>query len=667
MEAWRARRRRLQLQQILLLVIRCLIPVVLGLALAQPLLSGTNLFKNSGNVIHLIIDNSMASSLEDSAGETPLDRHQAKALEIIKSANPGDEIGVIPLSGVDQRQLIPVQRDHSAVVAAIKRMTSTRGPADIPRVLEDVSRRISGDSTHSHRVVLLTDFREGSGRIDEPLPSGLLNMEHIQLEYSSPATDPIEQVRVTNVTPLRRIALREGGVESLASQCLVYLERDGEQLPGTTTTLKAISSSGQTTTKQISWKPGVREAVVDLLLPLEISSGDVSSIRIEAGNSIAAQQHHTLIEMQDVLRVVILDRDKLGRDALPVELDAANWLERALKPSEELPIEIRRVDPVSMVRGDFLDVDAVILLRPDLLENEGWHSVADFRENGGLVMVIPPGDRTVHGWTDAMIREMDIDWTFAKETTLLDPHEGLVVSEADDSVLGIIGVELPGLLEPVGVQKILEVSPGIEAVTSLRTDSGQPLLITESKPGKGTLLFLATSPRLDWTSLPANPLMVPLVQESLRGGLHIGRSQQNMVVGVPIHEHVHELQTGELRHSDGTSVLISDPQSSLDRPGTWLLSGDDGSGSDRIIANVDSSAGDMDYQQAEAVDAWLADTGQWQVMTEKTSTDGPGYNLVWLLLGILAGLLLIESLLSRLFNPHSSGMKLQTGFVGSAP
>lgn len=665
LEAWRARRRRLQLQQLLLLAVRCLIPVVLGLALAQPLLSNDGLFGTSGTIVHLVIDNSMASGGLDDTGETPLDRHQAEAYAVIESLNQGDEVGVIPLSQIHQRHSIPAQRDHSAVREGIKRITTTHGPANLSQALDEVARRITSDTSQSHRVVLLSEFREGSGRIDEPLPPDLFQSDRIQLEYTAPATTSIEQVRIIDVTPLRRLALRQGGVESLASQSLVRLERDGEQLPETTTTLTAMSSSGRQTSRQVNWQGGVRDVVVDFLLPVDVEDGGVSPIRIEVGVAAPAQQRHLLVEMQDVLRVVILDRERLGRDQLPLELDSANWLQRALRPTTELPIEIRNIDPAAIVSGDLLDVDAVFLLRPDLLQTEGWRDIEAFHGHGGLVMVMPPGDRAVHGWTDTMIETMNLDWSFSPETQLLDPPEGLVVTDSDDSVLRIIGAELPNLLEPVEVHQILEVDPGLGGSVSLRTDTGRPLLVTESKPGRGTLLLLTTSPRLDWTSLPAKPLMVPLIQESLRGGLHLGRGKQSIVVGRPLLQSEQDWTHGELRHPDGTSILLDDSEAVIDRPGSWLLIGENGVHDGRIVANVDPTGGDLDRQSAEAVEAWLAETGSWSVMNEQVKAAGPGRSLVWILLSILAVLLVLESLLSRWFSPRGTDAMSTIGYAGA--
>ncbi len=64
LEALRKHRRRLQLEQLLLLAVRCLILFLLGAALARPFLESAGLLEGSGSrVVYLVIDNGLASGV----------------------------------------------------------------------------------------------------------------------------------------------------------------------------------------------------------------------------------------------------------------------------------------------------------------------------------------------------------------------------------------------------------------------------------------------------------------------------------------------------------------------------------------------------------------------------------------------------------------------------
>ena len=72
-EAYRKHRRRLQLEQLLLLAIRCLILALLGFALARPLLEESGLFDAGGaRIVYLVVDDGLISGVELPAGETAL-------------------------------------------------------------------------------------------------------------------------------------------------------------------------------------------------------------------------------------------------------------------------------------------------------------------------------------------------------------------------------------------------------------------------------------------------------------------------------------------------------------------------------------------------------------------------------------------------------------------
>src|SRR5688500_16187448 len=64
LEAYRRQRQRIQLEQFLLLLVRCLILLVLGLALSGPLLGGIASglgVDTSGRVVCLVLDDSLSS------------------------------------------------------------------------------------------------------------------------------------------------------------------------------------------------------------------------------------------------------------------------------------------------------------------------------------------------------------------------------------------------------------------------------------------------------------------------------------------------------------------------------------------------------------------------------------------------------------------------------
>ena len=64
MEAYKQQRRRLRLEQLLLLAARCLVIALAGLAIARPMLGRAGILGGRGSItLYLLIDNGLASSV----------------------------------------------------------------------------------------------------------------------------------------------------------------------------------------------------------------------------------------------------------------------------------------------------------------------------------------------------------------------------------------------------------------------------------------------------------------------------------------------------------------------------------------------------------------------------------------------------------------------------
>src|SRR6478735_2909634 len=84
LEAYRQNRRRIRMEQLLLLAARCLVVALAGLAIARPLLGQAGLLGGRGAVtLYLLVDNGLASSALDESGKPALERHKARAAALL--------------------------------------------------------------------------------------------------------------------------------------------------------------------------------------------------------------------------------------------------------------------------------------------------------------------------------------------------------------------------------------------------------------------------------------------------------------------------------------------------------------------------------------------------------------------------------------------------------
>ena len=235
-------------------------------------------------------------------------------------------------------------------------------------------------------------------------------------------------------------------------------------------------------------------------------------------------------------------------------------------------------------------------------------------------------------------------------------------------MLGLLAGELEDLLRPVLVDRRLLVSPGERTETILAAEDGSPWMLTawtrpdEDDPAAATdpgglLVLIASAPMLEWTNLPTKPLMVPLVQETMRQGIGLARAASRPRVGerprlvrLPAADRLED-PAGEVIPitADGRPV---DP---LVRPGVHRVLDQAGAEIGVVSVGVDPAGGRTETQPAESVSVWLARSGRWQSM----AADDPAASLRTAparagldrpLLMLLVILLVLESLLARRFS-----------------
>ncbi len=107
LEAYQQQRKKLRLQQLILLATRCLLLLAAGLAIARPLAAGAGAYTGPRDVF-ILIDNSLASQLRAQDTSTrALDRHIDEAKKIIASLGSSDRAGVVTTANPELASVLP--------------------------------------------------------------------------------------------------------------------------------------------------------------------------------------------------------------------------------------------------------------------------------------------------------------------------------------------------------------------------------------------------------------------------------------------------------------------------------------------------------------------------------------------------------------------------------
>ena len=665
-QAWAARRRRVRMEQWILLTLRCLVPLILGLALAQPLLGDSSWLGGSTHR-YIVIDNGVATSAISPGGETDFELIREQASNFIRSSNHGDRVTIIETT----RPLAPTHPTSDPEQAAdhIESIQQSFLESNLETTLRGISRSIENQpGDESHELIVFSPFRSGSIRTRDAseleFPTGTT------LRFSSPATDPLENIRFTSIEPLRRFMLRdpgeiESGQASLGRTATATIVRDGTTLEEREISISA-STNGGTTHRTYGWKTGQQEAEVEIQLPPVRGDEDSPTIKVTIDTVDANPIDNTWylsMDMVERIRFLILDRPSDGFQGV----NQSRWLEFALNPGELDLMEVQVMDPMAIMTSDLEDLDVLVVARPDLLQDTGIDLVDSFKEQNGIVLLFPPADQEIHHWTTMVQEKLDLPWQWNQEVRTHDEPMGLRGSDASRRYLAPIAGDLPVLLESIRVMKSLELDPSSDANVLLTLEDGSPLLVVTNpgEDGSGTIIHTTTPMDPAWTDLPTKPLMVPLFQELIRSSISNQRVKQQQLVGSSFKSSGSSIidDSGvRIPIDPGTSTTISAP----DHPGNWVVRSRMNEDVGTVSVNITPGSTNTNIVDTSNLPSLLGGSGSWTEMTRDNSGNpsiaGPGTSLTRLLLLVLLIIIIIETILSRLFT-HSSNKVVPRGAV----
>ncbi len=686
-EAYRKQKRRMRFEQWLLLLLRCLIILMLGLAVARPRLVGAlgqwfGGLDSRGRVVHIVIDDAMSTGVSDGPGVTRFDRLIAKAEAVVDALEPGDRATIWRAGRPAGAVIAEPTADRAVLHDALKQMRPGYSRSDLATALELISDSMEASKAEpDHSVtVLLGDFTRSARYIEHSADPDNRASGGGALIVSRPFPG-VDNIQVLSVTPRRRVVwvdgLTGGGISAE-----VLVARYAEELPeaSASLTVALIDAGGRSlaSLRRRVYFPagqGVTSVSVDLpveavLSKLDAQAGEILTIRAQlesvTGGLTPDDQAHTAVELRRRLRVAVVD-EQVGVSLDPdAGLSPGQWVTLALNPTgigQTGAIETTPVTAAGLSNPSSLEsLDAVMLMRPDRVFNQDWRRLASFAESGGLIWVFTPPNEGSAPWISTMIESFDPGWRMGLEpvdTANSDAGRRVVTDPLKVEPLERLAADWQALIRPVRVYRGLPVTaPGADAWITLhpsvqmRDETGgiedsardeREVLLAHHSIGRGSLIFLSTSVDTRWTNLPTKPLFVPLIHETLRGVLGL-RSRPGIVQAVAGDRPTLGLAwsgLSELDRLDVSGDFISVGfETKLERPG-WTsgqagvqlvepvsLPGVYQAGSDagprRLIVDADPKAGDTRQIDEEAFAHWLDGLGEWRWLDD----EDPGTSLM---------------------------------------
>lgn len=571
--AQRRHRHRLRLEQQLLLAVRCLIPLLLGLALSGPLLGGCaggvgGLFGNHrrpGRLVCVIIDNALSSQTTGPSGHSRLDRLRQLALSVMDGLSANDRVVIWQTAQPAGMVHGGSALDPAGGRRVIESIQSRHSRSDLVGTLslvDDYLKNHGASSEHAF-VVVASDFAYPSLPVDRWASQGFGGLGKATLLVARPMPEAVN-TQIRSLLPQWATVLPwpDGRAPTVPVELKLrrFVDLDDSQLIQIQVdVLNPDQSDPVVTVRQDHrWAPGQAEAVINLNVPLlgwVASAGPTTWPGPDASRTLAIRariaptdpasdgdalvsddERWALVQLRRQLRVGLVDQpltDPLG--GAPTGMTGATWVRLALAPdganapwswsaavagSAPSVFGVEDMDPVNLTQSSLEAADAVLVLRPDLLDRRAWVSLHGLAQRGGLVWLFAPPDDRAAGWGAALTDQLGLDWRLGPLVAASDPTgDRLDGGRSVPIPLSVLGADWKGLLAPVRIDRRLDLTLGQPATSQdaiwLATSSGEPLLVW-APIGQGSVVFLATAVDPLWTNLPTKPLFVPLLHETIR-------------------------------------------------------------------------------------------------------------------------------------------------------
>ena len=496
LEAHRRSVRRIQLRQLIVLILRALILALIAAAIARPILSGNlpGVSSQAPTACVIILDNSYSMGYEGIRGRW-FDLAKKKALEVLDSLRRGDRVSLILASDHPDVRFSSLIQNIDEVRVEIQNAALSHRSTDILRSIEAANDLLIRAGEGDKEIFLITDMRrngwqglDGSkiklkGRLFI-LPVGEESPDNIAIT----SVDFNRSILPVNIPVKMEVRVRNYS-DAPVKEAVLELSVDGEKKRQMTISIPP----GDEVRREITYlfrRPGYHFGWVQI-------SGD----RLGTDNRRFFSKY-----VSGGVRALCLG-------------DKTLYLTYALNPSlgliyEESPTVIPTSLAPKRFEGEINDIsmesyDLIVLGSGFSMSRTVAAKVVDYVENGGRLLMFLGGEEEVPD---------------LKGLESILPALPVQIRATDPPLkLGSFDRKHPAL-EPFDQEMISgQLSPAFFNVYSLKVkgevlmgfSDGTPAII-EGKAGLGKVVLInGSSWNLNWTNLPLKPIFLPLVQQIL--------------------------------------------------------------------------------------------------------------------------------------------------------
>jgi len=517
----RRRRRRLKIEQIILLLVRIAIPVLLALCMARPVLTGIEALRGKAKTsLVVLLDNSYSMNAFSAAG-SHFARAKTQINTIVNALPKGSEVTVAWMSGRASSQLGPTF-DKARLRGMLAAKNQGFGAADSAAAIETAAGLCSNANYIDRELLIISDFQKITWNSDTaearqralelvrniPIPPRLTllrigkevtdNIAVESLDVSRPIIGVAQNLRV-------RAAIKNHG-KTTFEDMRIHFRVDGKNRSASQMTL-AAGESGQVVFSHAFETPG----------------SHVVEIYADADPLKADNVKRFSIPVWDKLPVLLVSGDT---NPAPLQAETA-FLQIALQPFTSARatlsdlITTRVVTPEKLTAKELMENRVVVLANVPQLADLQVKTLDDYVRRGGGLLVFP-GDRINRDWYNSKMLASGaglLPCRFVQiiNSDALNSQPAVIVAQHyDHQALEFFNDPRNGTLQGAKLQTWCKLAAAQSSLPDIsiaaHLDTADPFLV-EKQFGKGRVIQCCTACDDDWSNLPARPAYLPLMQQ----------------------------------------------------------------------------------------------------------------------------------------------------------
>lgn len=608
-----ARSQKIQMEDYVILALRCLALLLVAIALLRPLFNSAGLASGHGNTGVVIgIDASYSMNQGESAR---FEKALAKAREILATLGEGTPVSIVLMSKQPQVLFRRTGYDSATFSTGLAKAAKVSPyPLNLDRNLELLNELVAELKTPTRECYILTDAQLSDWQVLSD--QGRSNLQKLG-EAARMVVAPVSSSGADNLA-LTSLDYSAGSLQQNGSARFAAKVRNagsGAVEGGTV----EFFADGKLKSRQVVGRlePGESRAV-SFFTSFENAGAVALTARLSKDALADDNDRHAIAGVRASIRVLCMDGD--FAESTGGEPRGGYYAIRALKlknPDERSPIKVTHMDAADSFFANLGEYDVVVMINVPGVSEEMGKRLREFTDGGGGLMVFL-GDKVNAKEYNANLAGGAKPVLPAQLGDLAENPDASVgwqiaPPKGDHPVARLVGGLPADLTAEARFQKVFRASPSQGAETILELgEAGLPLLIANRK--RPVLLFTSSADRT-WSSLPLHPLFMILMQQSatmLSNPAELGQGIVGETITVPL--------PGRMI---GDEVELTDPMGATQpvvvtmvggatvglvtpvTPGIYRVGAERGKAGVSLAANVDAAESDVRGADARTLGKFL--------------------------------------------------------------